>query len=278
MENFKRYFFEYFFLFGVMLASIAGFWNIFLGADAHPTAYQTFHIITVFTWLFLLLYQLSLIGKKQHLNHRKVGLSILFFGPLLFATTSLLSVYSAHKGVVSGEGDVLIVQNVMGSLELGLIILLAFVLKKKRALHGALLLSTAILFLGIALFFALLAFVPQFKIEGPETFYRFGMAAAAGQLVCLLIGILFLIRDWRNGWPYVLAALSFIFNHLINTLLIKYSLIQPLTEFVGSLNQVITFLGSFLILLLLLISTGVPNKRHLASFRSNSSKPSVSVP
>lgn len=261
MKKSTTYIFEYALVLLVIVLSISGFWNIFFGPGAAPTTYQILHVLTVFSWLFLLLFQLRLIERKRSLSHRKVGLSILFFGPLLFATTALLSVHSAHKGWVSGEGDVLLVQNVMGSLELGLIILLAFILRKRRAVHGAFILSTAILFMGIALFFTFLSFVPQFKIEGPETFYRFGTAAATGQLICLVIGILFFVKDWRNGWPYVLAALSFIFNHFINILLIKYDLIQPLTEFVGSLNQLITFFGSFVVLLILLGLMVTPKRR-----------------
>lgn len=132
MKKFKGYIFEYLLILTVMLLSITGFWNIYFGVDANPTPHQNLHVITIFIWLFLLLFQLSLIGRYQYSIHRKVGLSVLFFGPLLFATTALLSVHSAHKGVVSGQGDVLIVQNVMGTLELGLIILLAFILKKEE--------------------------------------------------------------------------------------------------------------------------------------------------
>ena len=158
----------------------------------------------------------------------------------------------------------MLVQNVLGTLQLGLIILLAFILRKRRALHGAFILSTAILFMGIALFFTLLGFVPQFKIEGPETFYRFGTAAATAQLSCIPVGLFFFLKDWRNGWIYLLAGLTFTFNNLINLLLIKYELIQPLTEFVGSLNQIITFSGSFIVLLILLSFTVIPNKKRAA--------------
>jgi len=264
MENFKKYIFEYLLLLIVILLSIAGFWNIYFGVGANPTPYQNLHVITIFIWLFLLLYQLSLIGKKQYLIHRKIGLSILFFAPLLVATTALLSVHSAHKGVVSGQGDILIVQNVMGTLELGFIILLAFILKKRRKLHGAFLLSTALLFMGIALFFTLISFVPQFKIEGPETFYRFATAAATARYICLFIGVLFFLKDRRNGWAILLVSSFFTLNDYINTLLIKNNFIQPLTEFVGSLNPLITFLGSFIVLSILLTFTVIPNKRHSA--------------
>ena len=132
MRNHKRYLLEYSLLVVVVLLCVPGFWNIYFGADARPTFYQNLHVATSLSWLFLLLYQLILIGKKQNANHRRLGLAILFFGPLLFATTALLSVHSAHKGIVSGEGDFLLVQNVMGTLELGLIILLAFIFRRKR--------------------------------------------------------------------------------------------------------------------------------------------------
>ncbi|MDQ3748161.1 MAG: hypothetical protein M3367_03965 [Acidobacteriota bacterium] len=264
MKNFKIYIFEYLLVLTVVFLSIAGFWSIYFGADANPTPYQNLHVITSFIWLFLLLYQLSLIGTKKQLLHRKVGLSILFFAPLLVATTALLSVHSAHKGVVSGQGDIMIVQNVMGTLQLGFIILMAFILKKRRKLHGAFLLSTALLFLGIALTFTLIGFVPQFKIEGPETFYRFATAAATARYVCLFIGLLFFLKDRRTGWVLLLVGSFFTLNDYITTLLIKHNLIQPLTEFVGSFNELITFLGSFIVLLILLTFTAIPNKRHAA--------------
>ena len=270
MRNFKRYIFEYLLLVIVIVLCVPGFWNIYFGVDASPTFYQNLHVATSLFWLFLLLYQLILIGKKQNASHRKIGLSILFFGPLLFATTALLSVHSAHKGVVSGEGDFLLVQNVLGTLELGLIILLAFIFKKRRKVHGAFLLSTAILFLGIALFFTLINAVPQFKIEGPETFYRFETAAATARYVCLFIGLLFFLKDRANGWPIFLVSSFFTLNDYINKFLIKYNLIQQLTEFVGSLNQLITFFGSFVVLLILLTLTGVANKRQVANLRQPS--------
>jgi len=240
-----------------MLLSITGFWNIYFGVDSDPNLYHHLHVVTNFSWLLLLLYQLTLIGKNKYLIHRKIGLSILFIGPLLVATTTLLSVHSAHKGLVSGQGDFLIVQNVMVTIEMGLLIVLAFIFKKQRKLHGAFLLSTAILFMGIALFFTLISFVPQFKIEGPETFYRFETAAATLRYVCVIVGLIFFIKDIKNGWPLLLAGSFFSLNELINKLLTEYNQIQLLTDIVGSFNQFFAFSGSFLILFIILISTGI---------------------
>lgn len=255
MKRVYLYFPEYFLIAATTLSSILGFWNIYFAVGAAPMPHHHLHLATAFAWLGLLLFQLTMIARGDYRTHKTTGLLVLFLGPLLVATTAMLSVHSAHKGLVSGEGDFLIVQNVMGTLELGLIILLAFLLKKNRNLHGSFLLSTAVLFLGISLFFALISFAPQFKIEGPETFYRFQTAAMTGQAITLAVGVLFLIKDYRNGWPYLLAALFFFLNEAIRSLLTSNGLIGPLTEFVGSLNQPLTFICSFVVLLLMLAST-----------------------
>lgn len=265
MINFKKYAFEYILVFITMFLCITGFWEIYFGKNANPTAYQNLHVVTISAWLVLLLYQVNVIRKGQYAKHRKIGLSILFMGPLLFAVVSLLAVYSAHKGVVSGKGDFLIVQNVMGAIELGLVILMAFILRKKRKVHGAFLLSTALLFIGIALFFTLISFVPQYKIEGPETFYRFEKAAITSSYIGMAIGFIFFLKDWRNGWPLFVVSTFYTLNGFVNMILIKKKYIQPLTEFVGSLNQAYTFLGSFVALLILLILTGISNKRKVTN-------------
>lgn len=257
MKNPSQYFLEYAFLVVVIVLTITGFWDLYFAKGADTNSYQHLHLAVNITWLFLLLYQLSLIGKGSYREHKKVGLAVFFLGPLLFASAALLSVHSANKGLVSGEGDFLIVQNVMVTLELGAIILAAFILRKRRKLHGYLLLSTAVLFMGIALFFTLISFFPAFKIEGPETFYRFQTAAISGQAICLVVGIIFLIKDFRNAWPMLLAGLLFLLNELIRSFLTRHDLIQPLTEFVGSLSESLTFIGSFVIIFALLAATGI---------------------
>lgn len=236
---------------------VTGFWAIYVGPRAAPDGFHHLHVVTTVAWLFLLLWQLRLVRRADFAAHRRAGLAVLLMAPLLFATTAMLSVHSAHKGVVSGEGDFLIIQNVGVALQLALLILLAFVFRKRRALHGALLMSTAILFMGIALFFSLITFVPAFEIRGPETFYRFGTAAMTGQAICLVIGLAFVIRDWRNGWPYLLAALFFGVNEVVRATLKARDLIDPLTEFVGAMNPALTFIVSFVVLGALLAATGI---------------------
>lgn len=253
---------EFFFLVAVILLSITGFWNIYFGVGAKPTWYHHLHAITVLTWLILLLIQLSLIDRKKFLSHRNLGLSVLIIGPLVVATVALLSVHSANRAVVSGQEDILIVANVMTTLELAFVISMAFILKERRKLHGAFLMSSALLFMGIALLFTLISFAPQFKIEGPETFYRFATAGATSRYSCAIVGLLFFLRDMRNGWPWLLIASFFFLNEFVNALVSTSNNIRPLTEFVGSLSEPLTFIGSFMVLFLLLISTGVGMSRR----------------
>ena len=259
MKAVDRYFFEYLLIAAVMLISVLGFWNIYFGPESDPQPHHHLHLATVFLWMFLLLAQLTFIARGGYRTHRTLGLSVLVIGPLLTASTAMLAVHSAHRGLVSGEGDFLIVQNVMGVLELGAFIFLAFLFKKRRKLHGAFLLSTTILFLGIGLFFTLVSFVPAFRIEGPETFYRFQTAGMTGQAICFAVGFAFFIRDYRNGWPFLLAPACFVLNDAIRSLLVKFGLIDPLTEFVGSLSQPLTFIGGFALLSALLAVTASPN-------------------
>lgn len=248
MNLFGKYFLERLLLAVTTVLTLAGFWNVYFGVSSNPAPHHHLHLATNLSWLFLLLYQVSLIGKGSYKNHRTVGLSILFFGPLLVATAALLAVRSAHKALVSGQGDFLIVQNVAIVPELGFIILLAFILKKRRKLHGYMLLSTAILFLGIAMFFTLPKFV---SFETAGTIERYVLVAA---------GLLFFVKDFRNGWPMLMASFIFPFNELIRSFLDKRDLIDPLTEFVGSMNTSLAFFGVFIVLFALLafIVIGVP--------------------
>lgn len=262
MKRVGHYSLEFGLIAAVMLIMVLGFWDIYFGADADAQPHHHLHIATVFIWIGLLLAQLTLMARGNREMHRKLGLAVMVAGPLLVATTATLSVHSAHKGLVSGEGDFLIIQNVMVTLELGLLIFLAFLLKNRRKLHGALLLSTTILFMGVALFFALISFVPQFRIEGPETFYRFQMAAISGQVICVAVGFLFFIRDKRNGWPFLVAGLCFFLNEAIRSLLTSFGLINPLTELVGSMSQPLTFIASFALLSSLLAATALPAVRQ----------------
>jgi hypothetical protein len=262
MKRAGRYILEFGLVAAVMLIMVLGFWDIYFGADADAQPHHHLHITTVFVWMSLLLAQLILIARGSYRQHRKIGLAVLVAGPLLVATSAMLAVRSAQKGLVSGEGDMMIVQNVMATLELGLLIFLAFLLKKRRKLHGALLLSTSILFMGVALFFTMISFVPMFRIEGPETFYRFALAGTAGQVICVAVGLLFFIRDRRNGWPFLVAGSCFTAHDAILSLLTRFDLLDPLTGMVGSMSQPLTFIATFALLLGLLAATALPAARQ----------------
>lgn len=257
MNRRQPYLLEQAFLAVVACLAAAGLWNTYLGPGAQPSAHHHLHAATIFAWLGLLACQLRLVATGNFAMHRRVGLAIVVMGPLLVASAALLSVHSAQEGLASGRGDFLIVQNIMNTLQLALLIWLAFVLKARRKLHGYFLLATGVQFFGIALFFTLTALVPMFRIEGPETFHRFQTAAITGQSACLAVGLLFLLKDWRNAWPLLLAALLFPLNDGLRWLLQRLDLIGPLTEAVGTASQAVVFVSSFLLVLGLLTATGI---------------------
>ncbi len=239
MKN--KYTLEIIFLVLVIAVSLAGFSSLFLGKPVERNAYHYLHIVTSLAWLTLLLSQLVVLSQDRRSLHRTIGQSIFFAGPLLVASLALLTVHSAAKDALVGKADALVVQNVTVTLEVALLVFLAFILRKNRQIHGALLMSTALLFLGIALFFTLISFVPGYRIEGPETFNRFAKAAQTLTLVCGVIGLLFFFKNWRTGWPWLLAGSLFILNGLLQMVVARAGATKPLTFFVASIGEAPAF-------------------------------------
>lgn len=102
MKRANHYRLEFGLIAAVMLIMVLGFWDIYFGADADAQPHHHLHIATVFIWIGLLLTQLTLMARGDRQLHRKVGLAVLVTAPVLVATTAMLSVHSAHKGLVSG--------------------------------------------------------------------------------------------------------------------------------------------------------------------------------
>lgn len=236
-----QYSLEIVFLLLVIALSLAGFSSLYLGDRAAPNAYHHLHVATSLGWLLLLLGQLLLVRRRRFDLHRTIGLSIFAAGPLLVASLALLTVHSAAKDAVAGRADFMVVQNVTVALEVALLVLLAFVLRRNRPVHGALLMGTALLFMGIALFFTLTSFVPGFRIEGPETFHRFAKAAEASAYAGGVVGLLFFLRNRRTGWPWLLAGSFFFLNGFLQMLVATSGNSKPLTLLVAAIGRAPAF-------------------------------------
>lgn len=231
---------EFVFLLTVIALSLVGFSSLSLG-DTRITPYHYLHISTSLAWLLLLLSQLVLIRQHSLTRHRAIGKSIFLAGPLLVSSLTLLSVHSAAKEAAVGQADDLLVQNVVTTMELALLVFLAFLLRRNRKVHEAFLMSTALLFLGVALFFTFISYVPRFKIEGPETFARFADAGQAISVILLLIGLMFFLRNWRTGWPWIIASSFFSMNGMLQAYLDSTGRTKPLTQLVASIGRAPAF-------------------------------------
>lgn len=248
----QRYTLEMLFLVLVIVVSLVGFSSLALGEDPVLTGYRVLHICTSLAWLLLLLRQLVLIRQHQFRRHRAIGMAIFAAGPVLIASLTLLTVHSAAKDAIAGQADDLVVQNVTFTLEVALLVFLAFVLRRNRSVHGALLLSTALLFLAIALFFTFISYVPPYRIEGPETFSRFAEAAQASSLICSVIGLAFFLKNWRTGWPWLLTTSFFFLNGYLQMLVAQTDRDVPLTLLVASIGRMPAFVLALSIFLGLL--------------------------
>src|SRR5215218_1010874 len=132
---------ELVFLLAVITVSLVGFSSLALNKNTALTPYHYLHISTSVAWLLLLLSQLVLIRQHRFQHHRTIGQSIFIAGPLLVASLTLLSVHSAAKEAVAGQADDLLVQNVLTTVEVALLVFLAFVLRRNRRVHESFLMS-----------------------------------------------------------------------------------------------------------------------------------------
>jgi hypothetical protein len=238
---------EFGFLVTVIAVSLIGFSSLWLGENTKLTPYHYLHISTSLAWLLLLLSQLVLIRQHRFQRHRAIGMSIFIAGPLLVASLTLLSVHSAAKEAVAGQADNLLVQNVMTTAEIALLVFLAFVLRRNRKVHASFLMSTTLLFMGIALFFTFISYVPRFKIEGPETFSRFAEAGQTISMLILVLGLLFFLKNWRTGWPWIIAGSFFTLNGFLQVYLDNTGRTKSLTQVVASIGRAPAFTLSLLI-------------------------------
>lgn len=261
MSAYRQYAAEFALLGATMLVGVLGFWDIYFGKGGGAKLHHHLHVVSTYLWMSLLLAQLIYMARGRWAAHRRIGLAVLLAGPLLVASAALLTVHSAHRAVVSGEPDILIVPNVVGTVVLAVQIGLAFMVRKQRKLHGALLTSTLVGFLGPALFFSLLTFAPPFRIEGPETFYRFQTAGWTGQAIIWVAVLAMFLKDRRHNWVYPLAAAGFLVAEALKQVLSRFDLIDPLTRAVGSPSEPATFGVVFLAMAVLLGAILLPMRR-----------------
>jgi len=233
----QQYTLEIAFLVVVIVLSLVGFSILYTGGEAGPDAYQSLHIVTSLAWLLLLLGQLILLRQRSGARHRAVGQSIFAVGPILIGSVSLLTVHSAASDAVVGRADTLVVQNVAFTLEVALLVFLAFLLRKQRKVHGALLMSTALMFMVIALFFTLVSYVPGYRPDGSGAPPRFAEAGQLSALVGSVVGLLFFLRDWRTGWPWLLTSVFFLLDGYVQMLVAQADRTTALTALVASIGR-----------------------------------------
>ncbi len=237
----QKYAPEIVFLVLVIALSLVGFSSLYVGEDAGPDAYQVLHIVTSLVWLLLLLGQLVMIRQQKFGRHRALGQSIFATGPIVVASVSLLTVHSAAKDAVLGRPDVLVVQNVGFTLEVALLVFLAFLLRQNRKVHGSLLLSTALMFMVIALFFTLISYVPGYRAEGIGTRPQFAAAGGMSALIGAVIGLLFFLKDWRAGWPWLLTGAFFLLDGYVQMLVEQADRTTAFTALVASIGRTPAF-------------------------------------
>lgn len=254
----RRHRFEFAFLLAVLLLGVAGFSGLYLGDHAGPDGFQNLHVATSIGWLALLTTQWWVIRRRHAGLHRTIGSAVHAAAPVLVGTLVMLTVHSASKAAAVGRADPMVMQNVTVALEVALLLFLAILLRRQREVHGALMLGTALLFMGIALVFTLIGYVPWFQGGGPAGAPRFGEAAGVATGVVGLLGVAFHLADRRTGWPWLLAGSFFVVNALLQFALASAGATEALTMMVSSIDRAPAFaLGTLAFAIALLLARRV---------------------
>lgn len=243
----QRYTIEIVFLLLVIAVSLVGFSSLVSGERVALTGYHVMHIVASLAWLSLLLAQLVLIRQRRFDRHRILGQSIMIVGPILVASVALLTAHSAGREAAAGTVDDLVVQNVAFTLQVALLVWLAFVLRRNRNVHGALLMSSALMFLVIAMFFMFISYVPGYRIEGPETFDRFAKSGQMAALIGAVIGLLFFLRNVRTGWPWILVSVFLMLDGYLQMVVAQRGQTMAMTKLVGSIGELPAFFGALVL-------------------------------
>lgn len=258
----RRHRFEFAFLLAVLLLAVAGFSGLYLGDHARPNGFQNLHVATSIGWLALLSTQWWVIRRRHARLHRTIGTAVYAAAPVLVGTLAMLTVHSASKAATTGRADFMVVQNVAVALEVALLLFLAILLRRQREVHGALMLGTALLFMGIALVFTLIGYVPGFRGEGPGGMPRFAEAAGVATGVVGLVGVAFYLSDRRTGWPWLLAGSFFVLNALLQFVVASTGATQTLTIWVASIDRATALvLGTLVFAIALALARTTPPRR-----------------
>ena len=264
--GYRRYVAEFAFLGFTIVVAVLGFWDLYFGPRAAPQPHHHLHLATTYSWMALLAAQLVLLSRGKWAQHRQLGLAVLIAGPLLAASAALLTVHSARRGLASGEGDFLLINNVVGTVFLCLVLWLAFRLRKKRMVHGAFLMSSLILFQGPAMFFSMMSFVPAFQTLKPDTFEQIGIIGLATQAI--LVGAMFL-RDRRNNWPYLFVFIgTFVGVEVARTVLTRLNAMDAALRVVATPTEMGSFFFTLAVMLPALAALVWPSRRLGAADRA----------
>lgn len=240
---------DFVFILTVILVAILGFWDIYFSRLSEANFSQHLHAITSFFWLLLILLQRYFIQSKQRTLHKNIGLSIFFIAPAIFASVVLLVIHSAHKTAVKSLPDDFLVRNATSAIVFGLIVFLAFLLRKNRNLHGTLIMSSTLFFLGIGLIFAGFGFISMFNPAKPDFGETIGILILAVVVILLIVSILMYIKDKPNGWPWLFTTGLFVLlTIIVSPMLEGTNFLLSATLYIGSIDYTAGFIVAYLLM------------------------------
>lgn len=201
-----------FYLSGMVLAILVGFWQSYFTVLASVKTSFHVHGSLMFLWVLLLIGQTWLNRTRRYQWHRLVGKTSFVVAPLIVWSGLIVaheSVLRGNDGLTAGE---------LQTLTLPLISLFMFVVlyvnaiyfRREPELHARFMISTGLAVIGAAVFRVFFNWVPGFG--------TLSAAAHAYYITLELIVVALILNDWRLGGlraPFVVLLVLLGFNHVM---------------------------------------------------------------
>jgi hypothetical protein len=209
----------HFYVLGLILATVLGFWPTYFSVLGTSPGALHFHGITATLWMLVLAAQSRSIHNRRVLLHRQVGRLSLGLFPLFLAGFFLVFQSESRKAL-GGDPFETIVGPGIGVVTIVAVVTIAYLFhgalkyRKSAQLHGRYLVSIPFMFAESVFSRIFNRYVPGLIVRGPEDVNLFYWAIHFSEVIAIGIALYLYTRAPRHGRPFLVVSFAMFLQSL----------------------------------------------------------------
>ena len=212
----------HFFLIGVFLVILIGFWGSYFARIGQPVP-LAFHVhaISSLAWVGLLIAQHVAIHRRANALHKQMGLASFALFPLLMLGFMMIINFSA-EGYAGQQSD--FIMHVGPSFGIGMVIsnaaylaLFYLAMKHRRSikLHAGYMLATPMILFESPFGRIMERFLPWMNVIGSEGPQAVLDAIVISNLMMVALALVLYLRDRKHGAPWLVAIFFLVLQSIV---------------------------------------------------------------